>query len=60
MWRAINAAGIIAAMGSSNERRRCNVTSFLIGWAHTQNDHYAVGRNEVAFVIGMIYSFLPE
>ena len=25
-------------MGSANERRRYNVTSSLIGWAHTQND----------------------
>ena len=24
-------------MGSANERRRCNVTSSLVGWAHTQN-----------------------
>ena len=25
-------------MGSANERRRYNVTSSIIGWAHTQND----------------------
>ena len=30
--------GIILAMGSANERRRYNVTSSLIGWAHTEND----------------------
>ena len=29
---------IILGMGSANERRRYIVTSFLIGWAHTQND----------------------
>ena len=31
-------SGIILGMGSANERRRYNVTSSLIGWAHTQND----------------------
>ena len=30
--------GIILYMGSANERWRYNVTSSLIGWAHTQND----------------------
>ena len=25
-------------MGTANERRRYNVTSSFIGWAHTQND----------------------
>ena len=30
--------GIILGMGSANERRRYNVTSSLIGRAHTQND----------------------
>ena len=25
-------------MDSANEVRRCIVTSFLIGWTHTQND----------------------
>ena len=29
---------IILGMGSANERRHYNVTSSLIGWAHTQND----------------------
>ena len=28
---------IILGMGSANERRRCTVTSSLIGWIHTQN-----------------------
>ena len=28
------------AMGSVNERRRYDVTSSLIGWAHTQNVYY--------------------
>ena len=27
-------------MRTANERRRCNVTSSLIGWAHTQNGKY--------------------
>ena len=30
--------GTILSMGSANERRRYNVTSSLIGWAHTQKD----------------------
>ena len=30
--------GIILAMGSANERRRYNVTSSFICWAHTQNE----------------------
>ena len=30
--------GIILCMRLANERRRYNVTSSLIGWAHTQND----------------------
>ena len=31
-------AGIILCMHPANGRRRYNVTSSLIGWAHTQND----------------------
>ena len=31
-------SGIILGMGSANEKRRYIVTSFLIGWAHAQND----------------------
>ena len=31
-------SGIMLGMGSANEGRRYNVTSSLIGWAHTQND----------------------
>ena len=30
--------GIILCMRTAKERRRYNVTSSLIGWAHTQND----------------------
>ena len=30
--------GIILGMDAANERRRYNVTSSLIGWAHAQND----------------------
>ena len=30
-------AGIILCMRPANERRRYNVTSSLIGWAHAQN-----------------------
>ena len=35
-----DASGIILGMGSANEKRCYNVTSSLIGWAHTQNDTY--------------------
>ena len=31
--------GIILCMHPANERRPYNVTSSLIGWAHTQNEH---------------------
>ena len=31
-------SGIILCMRPANGRRRCNATSSLIGWAHTQND----------------------
>ena len=34
-------AGIILCMCPANERRRYNVTSSLIGWAHAQDDHWA-------------------
>ena len=34
----ISYVGIILNMGSANEKRRYNVTSSLIAWAHTQND----------------------
>ena len=30
--------GIILGMGLANKRRRYNVTSFIIGWAHTKKD----------------------
>ena len=41
--------GIISCMHPANERRRYNVTSSLIGWAHLQNDpcwHAGVQINE--------------
>ena len=34
--------GIILGMGSSNEKRHYNVTSFLTGWALLQNDPWKV------------------
>ena len=34
----IDIAGITLRMGSSHERRRYNLTSSLIGWAHAQSD----------------------
>ena len=36
--RSTTMPGIILCMCPANERRRYNVTSSLIGWAHTQND----------------------
>ena len=40
-WTNVNlssVSGIIFCMHTANERRRYIVTSFLIGWAHSQND----------------------
>ena len=34
-------AGTILGMGSAYERRRYNVTSCLIRWAHIQNDPWS-------------------
>ena len=36
--RNVPCSGIIMCMHPANERRRYSVTSFLIGWAHAQND----------------------
>ena len=36
-------AGIILCMHPANGRRRYNVTSSLIGWAHSQSDHWNSG-----------------
>ena len=53
-------SGIILCMGPANGRWRYNVTSYLIGWAHTQTDscslhgifqgmcHYWVGRLDIS------------
>ena len=38
-------AGIILCMRRVNERRHYNVTSSLIGWAHTQNSPWVCVRN---------------
>ena len=35
-----NTSGIIFCVSPANERWRYIVTSSLIGWEHTQNDHY--------------------
>ena len=41
--RYTTTAGItILGMSLADERRRYNVTSSLIGWAHTQNDPCAI------------------
>ena len=36
--------GIILCMRPAYERRRYNITSSLIGWAHTQNDPWYLTR----------------
>ena len=36
----------LSSQGSANERRRYIVTSSLIGWAHTQNDHSVYGFSQ--------------
>ena len=62
---------IILCMRPANERRRYNVTSSLIGWAHTQNDPWyhmfiemywnssnaldIVGNNVPAYGLGPAY-----
>ena len=35
---------IILCMGPANKSQRYNVTSALIGWAHTQNDPWVLSR----------------
>ena len=42
-----NIAEIILWMHPANERQGYNVTSSLIGWAHSQNDPYIVGDDLV-------------
>ena len=34
----IPTSGIMQVIGSANKRRRCSITSSLIGWAHIEND----------------------
>ena len=38
----LQSTGIILSMGSAKGGRRHNVTSSLIGWAHTQNDPWII------------------
>ena len=40
----INQSGILLCMRPANERRRYNVTSSLIGWAHPQNDPWSMAE----------------
>ena len=47
-------------MGSTNERRRYNVTSSLIGWCHTQN--YPLDLDKQAHSVEFFvcnYSYIP-
>ena len=48
-WHII--AVIILGMGSANERQCYNVTSSLIGWAHTWNDYYIGARASTATIM---------
>ena len=51
--------GIILSMGSSNERQRYNVKSFLIGGAHAQNEiHIAFLINHAPLISTMFLQLL--
>ena len=50
IYRSI--AGITLGMGTTNESRRCYVTPYLIGWAHTQNDP-GITKAEMHFLINI-------
>ena len=43
------AAGIVLCMDSANERRRYNVTSSLIAWAHNKIEPWTVETAKVEF-----------
>ena len=47
-------------MGSANKRRRYNVTSSLIGWAHTQNDPWNYIYEDHCLVYALWYHFCEE
>ena len=57
---SMHIAGIILGMGSANERRYYNVTSSVIGWAHTQNDPGIVIENEFALRKRYFHFVHPE
>ena len=48
-------AGTILYMRPTNERRRYNETSSLIGWAHTQNDPCVWEWLHLSFWLTMVY-----
>ena len=53
----LSRAGLLLWMGPANERRRYIVTSFLSGWAHTQNDPCMITPTATVFVLTV--SFPP-
>ena len=52
----ISFAGIILCMRPANERRRYNVTSSPIGWAHAQNDRCICLRNDWILLLCLSYA----
>ena len=59
LWRLIDSwaqsiTGIILCMRPANERRRYNVTSSPIGWAHTQNDPCMTYRWDYPIYRGLV------
>ena len=52
-----HATGIILCMRPANERRRYNVTSSLIGWAHIQNDPWCFTRYD-EHAVCMLFNWL--
>ena len=48
-------AGIILGKGLVNKRRYYNITSSLIGWAHTQNDSWGYNTMMHHSVLCIIY-----
>ena len=49
-------SGINLCMHSANERRRCIVTSPLIGWVLTQNDPWVLHK-DICFLLQFVYNF---
>ena len=50
--------GIILGIGSANEAQRYNVTSSLIGWAHTRNDPKSLPLNSQTTPHSPLYAMI--